>query len=307
MNYFLYLAKFIFHKLKLLRLINVFIILGLAGCTHKTIQQIYVVKPGDTVYSIARQHRTELRQLVKLNNINSTYRLHPGQKLLINKDVVKKNKAPNNKLIHFNSHRQKIFNPAIIHGNQKLPMLKNSDVGGDSHKPKIVKSITACGHNSQKLFKATSTTSVIVSKPGDHPTATSATANMGKNFPKINWSWPASGKIIKSFTIDPRVKFNGIDIAGRHGDQILSASNGKVVYVGNSLRGYGNLIIIKHDQDFLSAYAHNHKILVKEQQIVVKGQQIATMGNTDAKIVKLHFQVRFKGKPVDPLKFLPKL
>lgn len=119
-----------------------------------------------------------------------------------------------------------------------------------------------------------------------------------------DWAWPAHGQIVKQFTAAGPNKVQGIEIAGKKGDPILSTANGKVVYSGNNLRGYGNLVIIKHNQDFLSAYAHNEKILVKEQQEVKKGQQIATMGDSEAKSVLLHFEVRYKGKPIDPLRVL---
>lgn len=122
-----------------------------------------------------------------------------------------------------------------------------------------------------------------------------------------DWAWPARGQIVQQFIASGPNKVQGINIAGKKGDPILSAANGRVVYSGNNLRGYGNLVIIKHNQDFLSAYAHNEKILVKEQQEVKKGQQIATMGNSEAKSVVLHFEVRYKGKPIDPLKVLANL
>lgn len=320
--------QFIFCNIKLFSLVNIFIIinLGMVSCSNQTTQRVYVVKKGDTVYSIARKHRAELQRLVKLNNINSTYKLHPGQKLLINKDPAKIIGLHNNKAINFNKNKQKKIGSMVDGGNQNKtfraaaanPNQQLFRSGSTNAKQQMFRSGVA--NPNQQLFRSSvansnpkqnrsnvAAISKIVNPKSNNSTTTSGVANVANNFPKISWGWPASGKIIKSFMIDPKVKFNGIDIAGRHGDKILSASHGKVVYVGNSLRGYGNLIIIKHDQDFLSAYAHNHKILVKEQQIVVKGQQIATMGNTDAKIVKLHFQVRFKGKPVDPLKFLPKL
>lgn len=97
----------------------------------------------------------------------------------------------------------------------------------------------------------------------------------------------------------------GIDIAGRQGDKIVAAADGVVVYAGNALRGYGRLVIIKHNDDYLSAYAHNDEILVQEQQNVNVGQQIAKMGNTDSEKVMLHFEVRFRGKSVNPMKYLP--
>ena len=119
--------------------------------------------------------------------------------------------------------------------------------------------------------------------------------------PGIRLSWPAKGKVVEDF-IDGKNK--GIDIAGKLGDPIQAASDGKVVYAGNSLRGYGNLVIVKHDNTYLTAYAHNRNLLVKEGDAVRKGQKIAEMGDTDANSVRLHFELRVNGKPVDPLPFL---
>jgi lipoprotein NlpD len=100
-------------------------------------------------------------------------------------------------------------------------------------------------------------------------------------------------------------KNKGIDIAGKSGDPVWAAADGRVVYAGAGLRGYGNLIILKHSNQFLTAYAHNQVLLVREDQSVKKGQKIAEMGNSDAEQVKLHFEIRKQGKPVDPMKFLP--
>jgi lipoprotein NlpD len=119
--------------------------------------------------------------------------------------------------------------------------------------------------------------------------------------PGIRLSWPAKGKVVEDF-IDGKNK--GIDIAGKLGDPIQAASDGRVVYAGNSLRGYGNLVIVKHDNTYLTAYAHNRNLLVKEGESVRKGQTIAEMGDTDANSVRLHFELRVNGKPVDPLPFL---
>jgi lipoprotein NlpD len=117
----------------------------------------------------------------------------------------------------------------------------------------------------------------------------------------VSWMWPADGKIVASFDESKK----GIDIAGKNGQQVVAAGSGKVMYAGSGIRGYGNLVIVKHTSTMLSAYAHNKTILVKEGQIVNKGQQIAEMGSSDADAVKLHFEIRQQGKPVDPSKFLP--
>ena len=118
----------------------------------------------------------------------------------------------------------------------------------------------------------------------------------------VAWMWPADGKVIAGFD---DAKSKGIDISGKLGQQVLAAGAGKVMYAGSGIRGYGNLVIVKHTNNLLSAYAHNKSILVKEGQSVTKGQKIAEMGNSDSDAVKLHFEIRQQGKPVDPSKFLP--
>jgi lipoprotein NlpD len=114
--------------------------------------------------------------------------------------------------------------------------------------------------------------------------------------------WPAQGPVSSSFDDS---KNKGIDISGKTGDPVLAAADGKVVYSGAGLRGYGNLIIVKHSNTYLTAYAHNQALLVREDQSVKKGQKIAEMGNSDSEQVKLHFELRRLGKPVDPVKYLP--
>ncbi len=146
---------------------------------------------------------------------------------------------------------------------------------------------------------------VVPSKPAASaplPAAgTSSTTTLG-NDDGLGFIWPASGNLLAGFD---DVKNKGLDIGGKAGDPVLAAADGHVVYAGAGLRGYGNLIILKHNNTFLSAYAHNQALLVKEDQKVNKGQKIAEMGKTDADRVKLHFEIRRQGKPVDPARYLP--
>ncbi len=133
------------------------------------------------------------------------------------------------------------------------------------------------------------------------PTLPAAARTAGDD---LNWIWPTTaGTVIAGFD---EIKNKGLDISGKVGETVLAAADGKVVYAGSGLRGYGNLVIIKHNETFLSAYAHNQTLLVKEDQTVTKGQKIAEMGQTDADRVKLHFEIRRQGKPVDPAQYLPK-
>ena len=119
---------------------------------------------------------------------------------------------------------------------------------------------------------------------------------------RLDWAWPASGRVIENFD-EQRNK--GIDIAGNPGDPVLAAADGRVVYAGSGLRGYGNLLIIKHNNTFLSAYVHNRQLLVREGQMVKRGQRIAELGNSDAPSPRLHFEIRRQGRPIDPLAQLP--
>jgi lipoprotein NlpD len=118
----------------------------------------------------------------------------------------------------------------------------------------------------------------------------------------VAWIWPSSGALISGYD---EVKSKGLKIAGKAGDPVFASADGRVVYAGSAVRGYGNLVILKHNETYLTAYAHNQTLLVKEDQAVRKGQRIADMGSSDAERVMLHFEVRRNGKPVDPAKYLP--
>ena len=134
-------------------------------------------------------------------------------------------------------------------------------------------------------------------------------ANRSNNHPangettQRTWLWPAQGKVLRRFT--SREESNGIEIGGKEGTLIRASANGKVVYAGSGLRGYGNLLILKHDNQFLSAYAHNRRLLVKENDTIAAGMEIAEMGKKDTGRPRLHFEIRKNGKPVDPLNYLP--
>ena len=147
--------------------------------------------------------------------------------------------------------------------------------------------------------RGTATATATAATPA--PAAPPAPATAGED--ELAWAWPTSGgQVLAGFD---EQKNKGIDIGGRAGDPVLAAADGRVVYAGAGLRGYGNLIILKHNNTYLTAYAHNQTLLVKEDQSVRKGQKIAEMGSTDADRVKLHFEIRRQGKPVDPGRYLP--
>jgi len=118
----------------------------------------------------------------------------------------------------------------------------------------------------------------------------------------ITWAWPAAGGVLAGFD---EARSKGLAIGGKAGDPVLAAADGRVVYAGSGLRGYGNLVIVKHNATYLTAYAHNQTLLVKEDQAVRRGQKIAEMGSSDAERVQLHFEIRRQGKPIDPARLLP--
>ena len=146
--------------------------------------------------------------------------------------------------------------------------------------------------------KPAASAAVAVPAPIPAPTSAAAAASSEDDVPFI---WPASGTLLAGFD---EARNKGYDISGKAGDPVLAAADGRVVYAGAGLRGYGNLVILKHNNTFLTAYAHNQALLVKEDQTVRRGQKIAEMGNTDADRVKLHFEIRRQGKPVDPARYL---
>lgn len=139
------------------------------------------------------------------------------------------------------------------------------------------------------------------------PPVVSATVGSGAAGAKdtdddLNWLWPAAGQVTAAFD---EAKSKGLAIAGKAGDPVLASADGRVVYAGSGLRGYGNLVILKHNNTYLTAYAHNQTLLVKDDQAVRRGQKIAEMGSTDSDRVQLHFEIRKQGRPVDPAKLLP--
>jgi lipoprotein NlpD len=155
---------------------------------------------------------------------------------------------------------------------------------------------------------STSSTSSTSSTNAALPTANTPNTTPSASTPAnvsddgMAFAWPHPGPVLAGFD---EAKNKGLDFSGKAGDPVLAAADGKVVYAGSGLRGYGNLVILKHNNTYLTAYAHNQTLLVKEDQSVTKGQRIAEMGSSDADRVKLHFEIRKQGKPVDPAKLLP--
>ena len=191
-------------------------------------------------------------------------------------------------------------NPNIIEVGQVLRVLPPGvDANAASSKP-----ITSAKVETKPLDAKAPAPAASGAAPSATPPVAVATQSPG---PKdgdddVNWAWPAAGSVIAPFD---EGKVKGLVIGGKAGDPVLAAADGRVVYAGSGLRGYGNLIILKHNNTYLTAYAHNQTLLVKEDQSVRRGQKIAEMGSTDADGVKLHFEIRKQGKPIDPARLLP--
>lgn len=280
-------------------------------------EKFYTVRKGDTLYSIALDHGMEYRELAAMNNIDNPRRIRVGQQLRVAAVMAEPAKpaAPAGAAevkpiatggpVAVRSLDDKppaaVSREPTFSGN--TPTLKRGPKGGK----------LPYSEESLALLRAQeSSAPVAVSAPPVVPAVAPATAPAQKAAApapagEIDWTWPAAGKVVGTYAEggDGAIASKGIDIAGKVGDPVQAAAAGKVVYAGRGLRGYGNLVIVRHSPVYLTAYAHNSRILVKEGQAVTRGQKIAELGDTDADQPKLHFEVRQQGKPVDPLKFLP--
>src|SRR5665647_890934 len=198
-------------------------------------------------------------------------------------------------IVHWNN----LENPNIIEVGQVLRVVPPHD------NPLVVARPVSSGSSAPATTVAPAAQAASTARPAPAPVSATpapepAPAVSGDE--NVAWIWPVQGPLLAGFD---EAKNKGLDIAGKAGDPVMASADGRVVYAGAGLRGYGNLIILKHNNTFLTAYAHNQTLFVKEDQSVRKGQKIAEMGNTDADRVKLHFEIRRQGKPVDPAKYLP--
>jgi lipoprotein NlpD len=227
----------------------------------------YTVKSGDTLIRIGLDHGQSSRDIARWNSLENPNRLEIGQVLRVTPPAAAAT-AVNTRPV-----AQATATPSPLA--QQAPADRSP--------------VTAAAPSAP----------AGASSPASAPAANVAAGSADDN---IAWVWPSNGPLLAGFD---EVKNKGLDIGGTAGDPVLAAADGRVVYVGAGLRGYGNLIILKHNNTYLTAYAHNQTLLIKEDQSVRKGQKIAEMGNSDADRVKLHFEVRRQGKPVDPVKYLP--
>jgi lipoprotein NlpD len=232
----------------------------------------YMIKPGDTLIRIGLETGQSHKDIARWNSLDNPNKIEVGQVIRVVPPVEASAVVVGKPA------------PAAVVTGTPLPAATTAAVPA---KPASAPAVAAAP------VKA-------ASAPASAPVAVAPAA--AANDDELGFVWPASGSIVGGFD---ESKNKGIDIGGKEGDPVLAAADGKVVYAGSSLRGYGNLIILKHNNIYLTAYAHNRALLVKEDQTVKKGQKIAEMGNSDADRVKLHFEVRRQGKPVDPAKYLP--
>jgi len=246
--------------------------------------RVYIVQKGDTLYSIAFNYGFDYHELAEMNGISDPKVISIGQEIRLFPS--KASSAPH----HASSTELEIKEqPKLV----KYPY-------SEAAVAQILKV------QKQSTAEAVSPTTPVVTAVARADSSTDAEPEEAPDESKeaaLEWTMPAKGKLIGKFSESARRK--GIDIAGKLGQPVVASASGKVVYSGSGLRGYGKLIIIKHNKIYLSAYAHNDKILVKEGQSVTRGQKIAAMGKTDSDQVKLHFEVRRLGKPVDPAQYLP--
>lgn len=273
----------------------------------------HTVKKGETLYSIALEYGHDYRDVAAWNNIQNPGIIAIGQQLRVSPPRVE---APaQSEALAPVAEAKPVTSPGMVEvrplgdaapaglpptdaqtGLAPVPAssanLKRGPKGG-----KLPYSEAAA----TELQKVNEPAKVALAKPDPGLAQEPAPAEVN-DADGIEWAWPYSGRLLTGFS-DASNK--GIDLAGNSGDPVVAAAAGKVLYTGNNVRGYGNLVIVKHSNTYLSAYAHNSKILVKENQNVSRGQKIAELGASDADQPKLHFEIRRQGKPVDPMKYLP--
>ncbi|WP_439239628.1 murein hydrolase activator NlpD [Lonepinella sp. BR2919] len=274
----------------------------------------YTVRKGDTMFLIAYIAGIDVKELASLNGMSEPYKLSIGQTL----------KTSNGSTTITTTETKQECKEVSVTTQPVVTYTaaaNGTQYGSDGTVTGPIKA--AAGSAEQAVagpIKATTTTSSpittttttgVVSGAATAGTVTatavSSSSSSYSTAPQSNitWQWPTSGKVVQGFSNSDGGN-KGVDISGSKGQAVYATAAGRVVYAGNALRGYGNLIIIKHNDDFLSAYAHNDSISVSDQQQVKAGQQIAKMGSSGTNSVKLHFEIRYKGKSVDPTRYLPK-
>jgi lipoprotein NlpD len=256
----------------------------------------YVVKRGDTLYSIALEHGVDFRDLARWNNLDDPSKLRLGQTLQVRSPEAQ---GP--------TQASAVRAPGAV---ESRP-LEMRPLGPDASPPAAASGATKSGPTAQRLPYSDQNLAQLQRGDAVASAKPAAPAAAGKpEAPKpapasgdgADFIWPAKGTVIAGFS-EPRVK--GIDISGKVGDPVVAAAAGKVIYVGSGIPGLGKFVVIKHNEELSTVYAHAREVLVKMDQNVVRGQRIAELGDSDADRPKLHFQVRKSGKPLDPMGYLP--
>jgi lipoprotein NlpD len=259
----------------------------------------YVIKRGDTLYSIALEQGVDYRELAQLNRIEDPSRIRLGQELRLPPP------GEERPAVQIGSTRRPGEIEARPLGPSPAPGTAAAQPPATADSMKTSPKALRLPYSEQNLAALSRGEARPEAKPEARPEAAkppATTAAIERDPDAIEFAWPVRGRVLQAFA-EPNSK--GLDIAGKPGDPVLAAASGRVMYTGTGIRGYGKLIVIKHDNNFNSVYAHNREILVKEGQNVTRGQRIAELGDTDADVPKLHFEIRKSGKPVDPARYLP--
>jgi len=247
--------------------------------TREAHDGVYVVQTGDTLYSIALAFAQDFRDIARWNGLDDPTHIGVGQSLRV--------VAPAPGETGSGGAAEATPVPITPSAAVETRPLAPADLSAAAPAAEAARSEADRGADASHNV------------PVAPPVASERAAAVE---PESAWAWPSAGKLLERFD---ETHNKGIEIAGSIGDPVWAANDGQVVYSGNGLRGYGNLVIIKHTDDFVSAYAHNKEILVAQGQAVKRGQRIAELGMTDAPNPRLHFEIRRRGKPVDPLTYLP--
>ncbi|MDX9707772.1 MAG: peptidoglycan DD-metalloendopeptidase family protein [Azospira sp.] len=269
-------------------------------------RDLYTVKAGDTLHGIAREHGIDHRDLIAWNRIENPNHIRVGMQLRVRPPAAAAGTAVAQPIGGAGAAvEQRVLDGATPAAAAAPSLLKTEPKAGklpysEETLAQARQSTEAPSPAAAPAVPPTASAAPAAAEPRPESAPSAAAAATGPD--GVPWIWPAAGNLISRFS-DSGSK--GIGIGGHAGDPVLAAGEGRVVYSGTGLRGYGKLVIVKHNDTYLSAYAHNRNLLVKEGQAVSRGQKIAEMGDTDAEQVKLHFEIRRQGKPVDPLRYLP--
>ncbi|WP_373988153.1 peptidoglycan DD-metalloendopeptidase family protein [Duganella sp. BuS-21] len=258
---------------------------------------LYTVKKGDTLIRIALEFGQNYRDLVAWNNLSNPNDIKVDQVLRVLPPESNSNGVETAAVIMPPSERTPPPPPVV----KKTGPKGDKKPYTDANLAELQRGDNGNGGTSASA-PAAPAPALASAAPRLTAPATVPAPALGVDDASLSWVWPADGKVVATFD---EGKNKGVDISGKAGQQVVAAGAGKVMYAGSGIRGYGNLVIVKHSNNLLSAYAHNRAILVKEGQSVTKGQMIAEMGDSDTDSVKLHFEIRQQGKPVDPSRFLP--